>query len=107
MPPVIRWPAIPAYAGILKVIAMTATQHPDPRPGPTPGSALWRAVRCAARAVRAAHDEQVRMWELWWLTSRAAVDRPGPLAWTPSLDGWRLVGSYLPDSGDAGAGGRP
>ena len=47
------------------------------------------------------------MWELWWLTSRVPVDRPGPLAWTPSLDGWRLVGSYLPGSGDAGAGGSP
>jgi hypothetical protein len=82
---------------------MTATQHPG-QPRPSPGPVLWRAVRRAAWAVRAAHREQVRMWELWWLTSRVAVDRPGPLAWTPSIDGWRLVGSYLPGPGDAGAG---
>jgi hypothetical protein len=42
--------------------------------------ALRRAVRAVARALRTAHHEQTRMWELWWLTSRVPVDREGPLA---------------------------
>ena len=36
------------------------------------------------------------MWELVWQSSRVAVDRAGPLAWTPSLDGPRLAGRHLP-----------
>jgi len=82
-----------------------AVQHPG-RPRPPLRSALGQIVPRVARAVRTAHEEQVRMWELWWLTSRVAVDRDGPLAWTPSLDGWRLTGSYLPGSVDGGAAGR-
>ena len=66
---------------------MPAVQPPGREPRPAPRSALWQIVPRAARALRAAHDEQVRMWELWWLTSRVAIDRDGPLAWTPSLDG--------------------
>jgi hypothetical protein len=73
-----------------------AVQHPDSRPRPTLRSTLGQIVPRVARAVRAAHDEQLRMWELWWLTSRVAVDRDGPLAWTPSLDGLRLTGSTCP-----------
>lgn len=84
---------------------MPAIQPPGREPRPR--SALWRLVPRAARALRAVHDEQVRMWELWWLTSRVAVDRDGPLAWTPSLDGWRLTGSYLPGPGDARGAGQP
>jgi len=51
--------------------------------------------------LRAIHDEQVLMCELFWQSSRVAVDRPGPLAWQASLDGPRLVGSDLPTSKDA------
>ena len=54
------------------------------------------AARRAVAALRALHDEQVLMWELFWQSNRAPVDRSGPLAWTPSLDGPRLTGSHLP-----------
>jgi len=47
------------------------------------------------------------MWEVWCLTSRVPVDREGPLAWTPGLDGPRLTGSQLPIPDNAAAGGRP
>ena len=33
------------------------------------------------------------MWELFWQSSRVAVDRPGPLARQASLDRPRLIGS--------------
>jgi hypothetical protein len=57
----------------------------------------WVAVRMVIRAVRVANREQVRMWESVLLTSRAApAMATGPLRWVPSLDGNRLVGSYLP-----------
>ena len=36
------------------------------------------------------------MWELVWQSSRVPVDRAGPLAWTPSLDGPGLTGRHLP-----------
>ena len=64
-------------------------------------AALRRAAYRAAAALRAIHDEQVLMWELVWQSSRAPVDRAGPLAWTPSLDGPRLIGSALPTLNDA------
>jgi len=51
--------------------------------------------------LRAIHDEQVLMWELFWQSSRVAVDRPGPLAWQASLDGPQLIGSDLPTLKDA------
>ena len=63
-------------------------------------AAVWRAARQAAAALRAIHDEQVLMWELFCQSSRVAVERTGPLAWTPSLDGPRLTGSRLPVPGD-------
>ena len=50
-------------------------------------AAMWRAARRAAAALRAIHDEQVLMWELFCQSNRVAVERTGPLAWTPSLDG--------------------
>ena len=84
-----------------------AVQHPGRPIRPPLRSALGQIVPRVARAVRAAHNEQVRMWELWWLTSRVAVDRDGPLAWTPSLDGWRLTGSHLPGCKDGGAADQP
>jgi hypothetical protein len=61
------------------------------------GSRLWLAVLMAIRAVKMAHDEQVRMWECVLLTSGAAPpSAAGPLRWVPSLGGYRLVGSHLP-----------
>lgn len=61
------------------------------------GRHLWLAVRTVIRAVKIANDEQVRMWESVLLTSRAAPETAtGPLRWVPSLDGNRLVGSYVP-----------
>jgi hypothetical protein len=54
-------------------------------------------VRMVIRTVRKAHDEQVYMWECVLLTSRAAPQSAvGPMRWVNSLDGYRLVGSYLP-----------
>ena len=75
--------------------------------GHSTGAALWRATRRAARALRAVHDEQVLMWELLWQASRVPGDQAGPLAWTSSLDGPRLTGSYLPTPADASANGGP
>jgi hypothetical protein len=60
------------------------------------GRRVWLAVRTVIRAVRMAHDEQVYMWECLLLTSKAVpLTATGPLRWVPSLDGYRLVGSYL------------
>jgi hypothetical protein len=67
-------------------------------------TAVWRTIRRAAAALRAIHDEQVLMWELFWQSSRVPADRAGPLAWAPSLDGARLTGSHLPMPDDASAG---
>jgi len=50
-------------------------------------AAVWRTARLAVAALRVIHDEQVLMWELFWQSSRVAVDRAGPLAWQASLDG--------------------
>lgn len=66
-----------------------------------PGSCAWRIARRAARALREIHREQMYFWECFWRAGRAAVPRPGPLAWTLTLDGYRLTGSYLPGP-DAG-----
>ena len=61
------------------------------------GQSLWLAVRMVIRAVRMAHDEQVRMWECVLLTSGAApLTAAGPLRWVRSLGGYRLAGSHLP-----------
>ena len=61
------------------------------------GRCLWLPVRTVIRAVKMAHDEQVRMWECVLLTSGAApLTAAGPLRWVPSLDGYRLAGSHLP-----------
>jgi hypothetical protein len=81
---------------------MTASQ-----PTRLPAAAMWRAARRAAAALRAIHDEQVLAWELFLQSSRAPLDRAGPLAWTPSLDGPRLTGSHLPSPDDAGPENRP
>jgi hypothetical protein len=64
---------------------------------PWAGRRLWLAVRTVIRAVRLAHDEQVRMWECVLLTSGVApLTAAGPLRWVRSLDGYRLAGSHLP-----------
>jgi hypothetical protein len=81
---------------------MTAS-HPARRHA----AALWRTARRAAAAVRVLHDEQMLMWELFCQSSRVPVDRAGPLAWAPGLDGHRLTGSHLPAADDASAGRRP
>jgi hypothetical protein len=47
------------------------------------------------------------VWELLWQASRVPGDQAGPLAWTSSLDGPRLTGSYLPTPADASANGGP
>jgi hypothetical protein len=61
------------------------------------GRRLWLAARTVIRAVRMAHDEQVRMWECVLLTSGAApLTAAGPLRWVPSLGGYRLAGNHLP-----------
>ena len=77
------------------------------RPTRRPAAAIWRAARRAAAALRAIHDEQVLMWELFCQSSRAPLDRAGPLAWTPSLDGPRLTGSHLPIAVDDSTGNTP
>jgi hypothetical protein len=64
-------------------------------------AAVWRTAHRAVPALRAIHDEQVLMWELFWQSSRVPVDRAGPLAWQASLDGPRLIGSALPTPKDA------
>ena len=49
------------------------------------------------RAVKMAHDEQVRMWECVLLSSGAApLTAADPLRWVGSLDGYRLAGSHAP-----------
>ena len=61
------------------------------------GRRLWLAVRMVIRAVRLAHDEQVRMWECVLLTSGTVpLSAAGPLRWVRSLEGYRLVGSHVP-----------
>jgi hypothetical protein len=66
------------------------------------GRRLWRAVQIVIRAIRMANDQQLYMWECVLLTSRAApAMAAGPLRWVPSLDGNRLVGSYLPGLPDS------
>ena len=61
------------------------------------GGRLWLVVRTVIRAVRLAHNEQVRMWECILETSGAApLTAAGPLRWVRSLEGYRLVGSHVP-----------
>jgi hypothetical protein len=69
-------------------------------------AAVWRIIRCAA-ALRAVHDEQVLIWEVFGRSSRVSPDRDGALAWVPSLDGPRLTGDQLPIPDDAGVGHGP
>ncbi len=70
-------------------------------------AAAWRTAHRAVVALRAIHDEQVLMWELFWQSSHVAVDRAGPLAWQATLDGPRLIGSDLPTPKDASSCSTP
>jgi hypothetical protein len=81
---------------------MTATQSTQRH-----GATWWRAARRTAAALRAIHEEQILMWDLVWQSSRVPVDRAGPLAWTPSLDGLPLTGRHLPSPGEPQAAPRP
>ena len=81
---------------------MTASQ-----PNRHHAAAVWRAARQVAAALRAIHDEQFLMWELFCQSSRVAIERTGTLTWIPSLDGPRLTGSHLPVPGDASTGNTP
>jgi hypothetical protein len=65
-----------------EVILMTVSQ-----PTRRHAAAVWRAVRRAAAARRAIHDEQVLMWELSWQSSRVPAGRAGPLAGPPAWTG--------------------
>ena len=80
---------------------MATSQLTRPRVG-----AVWRTARRAVAVLRAIHDEQGLMWELFWQSSRVPVGRTGPLAWVASLDGPRLTGSHLRIPDDASAGRR-
>ena len=69
------------------------------------GRCLWPAVRTMIRAVRLAHDEQVRMWECVLETSGTApLSAAGPLRWVRSLEGYRLAGSHVPAQDPAETG---
>jgi hypothetical protein len=62
---------------------MTSSQ-----PTRRPAAAMWRAARRIAAGLRAIYDDQGVMWgAVLAVSSRAPVDRVGPLAWTPSPDG--------------------
>ena len=74
---------------------MTAIQ-PRPERRPAPHSSLAWALRRAARAIRDCHNEQVYMWECFYLANRAVPPDSGPLRWALMLDGYRLAGSHLP-----------
>jgi hypothetical protein len=99
--PAHRRPA-PRTAQTHEVILMKAGQ-----PTRRHAAAVWRIIRCAAAALRAVHDEQVLMWEVFGRSSRVLPDRDGALAWVPSLDGPRLTGDQLPIPDDAGVGHGP
>lgn len=72
------------------------------------GRRLWRAMRCSGRALRNLNGDLMQASECFWLAGRVSVPRSGPMAWVPSLDGYRLIGSYAPEPGQpADAGGNP
>jgi len=73
-----------------------SSDAPGSRTIPAHGTACWRAACRVAAILRDIHREQVYAVECICLSGRAPVDRRGPLTWIPSLDGPRLVGSWLP-----------
>lgn len=71
------------------------------------GWLVWRAMRRAGRALQDLNRELEQASESFWLAGRTPVPRSGPMAWVPSLDGYRLTGSHLPAPGHpADASGR-
>ncbi len=86
------------------VIKMTAIQ-PRPECRPAPRSGLARALRRAARAIRDCHNQQVHMWECFYLSNRTLAPDTGPLRWALTLDGYRLAGNYLPGTATQGGAG--
>ena len=56
---------------------------------------LCRALRRSALVIRDLHRDLEQASECRWLSARAPVPRSGPLAWVPSLDGYRLTGDHL------------
>ena len=63
------------------------------------GRLAWRAMRRVGRALRKLDGDLMQASECLWLAGRAPVSRSGPMAWVPSLEGYRLTGRYLPDPG--------
>jgi hypothetical protein len=69
------------------------------------GTRIRLAARTVIRAVRRANDEQVYMWDCLLLTSGVVpAMTTGALRWVPSLDGYLLVGSYLPSQDQSETG---
>ena len=63
------------------------------------GRLLGRALRRCGRAVRDLNGDLVQASECYRLSARVPPPRSGPMAWVPSLDGYRLTGSHLPGPG--------
>ncbi len=74
---------------------MTAVQR-RPERRPALSSSLAWALRRVARAIRDCHNEQVHMWECFYLSNRTVAPDAGPLRWAFTLDGYRLAGRHLP-----------
>ena len=71
------------------------------------GGFLWRALRRSGRALRELNGDLVQASECFRLSARVAPPRSGPVAWVPSLDGYRLTGSHLPGPGRPAGRTRP
>ena len=81
------------------MIKLTSGQHKPREPRPARGSLLRRtrqALRRGARAIRDFNSEQIDHWERFHQADRTLVPGEGPLAWVPTLDGYRLAGRHLP-----------
>ena len=104
-----RWPEAPSPGppdpGLVRATGVRAGRNGARAMMAWAGRCLWPAVRTVIRAVRLAHDEQVRMWECVLETSGAApLSTAGPLRWVRSLEGYRLVGSHVPAQDPAETG---
>lgn len=62
---------------------MTANQDPRPQHRPGAGEPSMHTLRTALRALRNAHDEQMRMWEAFYRVSTWDT-RPDALVLKPS-----------------------
>ena len=96
-----RWSRASSGApGTINEVIMTTRT----RTIPARWTACWRGACRVAAMLRDIHREQVYAGECICRASRAPADRPGPVTWIPSLDGPRLVGTWLPAPDD---GARP